>query len=340
MAKDTAFLGKILLITQTPMRITLAGGGTDVHWYSKLKGGAWISASINKYIFVLINGIHDKNLIKIYHEDGSIITDDYKKISVPIIKESLRLTKIKGGIEIIVFADVPGRSGLGGSGAFGVGLLHALYTYKRQSISQLQLAQKAYFIEKDRLKKPIGPQDQYITAIGGINYFEIDTNGKIYTEPLNLSPYILHALEDNLLFFKTRIYRDSSSILTHQKNSATSSQKLISALDDIKKLGVGAKKSLLLGKIDEFGSSLHEHWLIKKRLSSQVSNKQIDEWYNEAMKAGSLGGKIMGAGGGGWFVFYVSRRKNTFRRRMSSLGLIEQKVNFDWQGTKLLYNLR
>lgn len=334
---------RTLIITQTPMRITLAGGGTDVAWYSKLKGGAWISAAINKYVFVLLNRFHDGNFIRIFHEDGHIVTDNLHKIPIPIIKESLRLSQIKRGIEIIVFADVPGRSGLGGSGAFEVGLLHALCAYKGESISQRELAQKAYFIEKERLKKPIGPQDQYITAIGGINYFEVDRRGEISIEPLLINPYILDELEHNLLFFTTGIYRDTSSILVREKSatkkSSTSSQRRIKALDDIKELGQHVKKALLRGKVDEFGSSLHEHWLIKKRLSSAVTNQQIDEWYNEAIKAGALGGKIMGAGGGGWFVFYVSGSKNEFRQRMSSLGLIEQKVNFDWQGTKLLLNL-
>lgn len=331
------------IITQTPMRITLGGGGTDVLWYSRLRGGAWISAAINKYVFVLINKTEDPYLIKASHGFEAIMTHDYRKIAVPIIRECLRLTKVTRGVEISTAADASARSGLGGSGAFEVGLLHALYTYKRESISQSKLAKQACYVEIERLKQPVGPQDQYIAALGGINYFEIDRNGKVSVEPLSLSTNTLSELESNLLYFRTGIQRDSALVLSDEKKKIekkdSHSEKLIKTLDDIKNLGKDAKKYLLKGKMDDFGATFHNHWLIKKHLSSNVSSSRIDEWYNEAMKAGALGGKIMGAGGGGWFVFYVNKNKSKFRKKMAKTGLDERRVHFDWEGTKLLVNL-
>lgn len=339
---DYCHRDRATIITQTPMRITLAGGGTDIMWYSQLRGGAWISAGINKYVFIFLNKTEDKNLIKASHGIEATMTNNYKDIPNPIIRECLKITKITKGIEISTAADASAKSGLGGSGAFEVGLLHALYTYKREPISQIKLGQIAANIEIEKLKRPVGPQDQYIAAIGGINYFEMDTRGNVSIEPLNLSIHAISKLESNLLYFRTGIQRDAGSVLQDQKNKLDSKEeslKLISSLDDIKSLGQKAKQYLLKNHIDDYGQTLHEHWLIKKKLSNSVSNPQIDEWYEAAIKAGALGGKIMGAGGGGWFVFYVPDHKATFRDKMSNIGLEERSVHFDWEGTKLLINL-
>jgi len=331
------------IITQSPMRITLAGGGTDVMWYSKLKGGAWISGAIDKYVFAFLNKTDDRRLIKASHGIEATMTHDFNDIPNPIIKECLKLVDITSGIEISTAADASARSGLGGSGAFEVSLLNALHTYKREPISQLSLAKEAANIEINILKKPVGPQDQYIAALGGINYFEIDKDGNISVEPLNLSLHAVSKMESNLLFFRTGIQRDASSILADEKNKVANknahSKKIIQALDDIKELGQETKKHLLEGHIDDFGDSLHQHWLIKKKLSGKVSSSKIDEWYDQAMKAGALGGKIMGAGGGGWLVFYVNKNRARFREKMAKLGLEERRVKFDWEGTKVLINL-
>lgn len=340
---DYTLRERATIITQTPMRITLAGGGTDVLWYSKLRGGAWISSSIDKYVFVFLNKTEDSRLIKASHGFEATMSYNYKDIHNSIIKECLKLTKITKGIEISTASDASAKSGLGGSGAFEVGLLHALHTYKREPVSQLKLAEEASHIEIERLGKPVGPQDQYIAALGGINYFEIDKKGRVTVEPINLSFHAVSKLENNLLYFRTGIQRDASSVLGDQKEKLdkkdNSSEELIRTLDQIKELGFQAKKFLLTGKIDDFGETFQQHWLIKKKLSNKISNPKIDEWYNEAIKAGALGGKIMGAGGGGWFVFYVPQDKEKFRDRMKKIGLEERKVRFDFEGTKLLINL-
>lgn len=325
------------------MRLTLGGGGTDVTWYSSLKGGSWISAAIDKYVFIFLNQTEDPKLIKASHGVEATMSHNYKDIPNPIIKECLKTTGVISGVEISTAADASSRSGLGGSGAFEVGLLNALYTYKRESVSQLNLAQKASNIEIKTLKLPVGPQDQYIAALGGINYFEMDKKGNITVEPLNLSSDTIADLEGNLIYYRTGILRDAASVLKDQKNKVESGKngqnKVIESLDKIKELGILVKGHLLKGKVDDFGESLHQHWLIKKKLSGKVSNPKIDEWYGEAIKAGALGGKIMGAGGGGWLVFYVPSNKRAFREKMAKIGLEERRVRFDWEGTKVLINL-
>lgn len=331
---------RVTIITQTPMRLTLGGGGTDVLWYSKLKGGAWISAAIDKYVFIFLNKTEDPNLIKASHGIEATMSNNFEDIPNPIIKACLNKTGVTRGVEISTAADASARSGLGGSGAFEVGLLNALYTYRRESVSQIRLAEEATQIEIEELKRPVGPQDQYISALGGINYFEIDKKGRVSAKPLRLSSDSISELENNLLYFRTGITRDASSILNDQKEKSDSgSKKIVESLDKIKALGLETKKKLEKGMIDDFGDLLHTHWLIKKGLSEKVSNPKIDEWYSEAIKAGALGGKIMGAGGGGWFVFYVPSNKRSFRERMAKLGLEERKVAFDWEGTKVLINL-
>lgn len=347
---DYTLRERATIITQSPMRLTMAGGGTDVLWYSKKRGGAWISGAINKYVFIFLNKTEDPKLIKASHGIEATMSNNYKDIPNPIIREALKMTGIKSGIELSTAADASARSGLGGSGAFEVSLLNALHTYKREHVSPLILAKEACEIEIDRLGHPIGPNDQYIAALGGINYFEVDRSGEVFVEPLNLSIHSIAKLESNLLYFRTGIQRDASSVLADEKKkleskktangkTAAPTNEMIQALDDIKDLGQKAKEYLLKQHIDDFGATFHEHWLIKKRLSDKVSNEQIDTWYEEGMKAGALGGKIIGAGGGGWLVFYVPDAKATFRNRMRKLGLEERRVRFDWEGAKVLINL-
>lgn len=323
------------IITRTPLRITLAGGGTDVLWYSKLKGGAWISATINRYVNVkVINYVNPLSLL--IHDNGNDL--HYKNLDEldnPIIKECLKMAQIDGGLEITTQSDVPPKSGLGGSGAFEVGLLNALHVYKNKPVSPLVLAKQAADIEIENLKKPVGPQDQYITALGGIKYFEIDKNGKVSFENLNLSESSLKELQSNLLFFQTDIYHDTEKILGDQKEKAKdSNQQVIEALDQIKELGQQAKKYLLSDQIDTYGKTLHEHWLIKKKLSDKVTSSQIDSWYDLGIENGALGGKILGAGGGGWLVFYVNRNHQQFIEKLSQNGLTYQQVSFEFIGTR------
>lgn len=318
------------------MRITLAGGGTDVLWYSKLRGGAWISATINRFIRIKVTNLLKSPLLKVSDHDGEKYFHNLHELSDPIIRECLKTAQITGGLEIDIQSDVPAKSGLGGSGAFEVGLLNALHTFKNNPVSPLTLAEQAAEIEIGKLKKPVGPQDQYITALGGINYFEIDKKGEVTFEPLHLSDDSLKKLQNNLLYFQTDIYHETAQILGDQKAKAADNSKsrVIESLDKIKELGQQAKEFLLTGRIDDYGVTLHKHWLIKKKLSSKVTNPQIDKWYERGIANGALGGKILGAGGGGWLVFYVDRNQQQFIDKMSQIGLHYQQVSFDFMGTR------
>ena len=328
---------RAVIVTQTPMRITLSGGGTDVDWYSNLHGGAWVSVSINRYLVVTLTMGENPNFISYSYGQEATQGHSYKDIPNPYVKACLEHTGILSGVSLNINSEVSGRSGLGGSAALEVGLLNALYCLKRESISQLDLAKKAFSIERFKIGRDfIGPQDQYIVALGGFKYFERDTTGKVTVYPLHLSLHTILELESNLLFFRTGILRDTSLALADQKEHATARH--IKALDDIKKLGQKAKEYLLKGDVDSFGVTLDKHWQIKKTLSKHVSNSQIDRWYAEAMKSGASGGKIMGAGGGGWFVFYVKDNKSAFRKRMKEIGLEETKVRFDMEGSKVVLN--
>ncbi len=333
---------RAVIITQTPMRITLAGGGTDVDWYSYEKGGAWISATINRYLIVSLTMTEDPSFVGYSYGQEAMQGDSYKKIPNPYVRACLEHAGVTKGVSVSVASEVSGRSGLGGSGALEVGLLNALYCYKGESVSKVKLGEKAFAIERVKLKRDfIGPQDQYIVALGGIQYFERDTKGRVTSEPLNLSLHTISELESNLLYFRTGIYRDAGTPLADQKKKAeakASRTKQIKALDAIKKIGQRAKKYLLADDVDGFGRTLDEHWKVKKTLSNNVSNTEIDTWYDEAMKLGALGGKVMGAGGGGWFVFYVKDNKKAFRERMKELGLRECKIRFDFEGSKVLAN--
>lgn len=325
------------IITRTPMRITLGGGGTDVIWYSKLRGGAWISAAINKYIYIYLNKTGDPNRLKIFDGNAYYVVEDINEINNPAVRECLKTAKAKKGIQITTISEISPSSGLGGSGSFEVGLLNALYNFQHKNVSRFKLAKQAANIEIVKLKKSVGPQDQYIAALGGINYFEIDKGGKVTYQKLKLSNRTLEGLQQNLLYFSTGITRDADGVLKDtMKKSENRASKVIEALDKIKQIGQDVKKNLEKGQVDTFGHLLHKHWLIKKSLSKKISNDQIDMWYGQGMKNGALGGKIMGAGGGGWFMFYVNKNQDTFKRKMQKLGLIPQELNFDWEGTKII----
>lgn len=314
------------IITRTPMRITLGGGGTDVFWYSSLRGGTWISAAIDKYVYIKIKP----------SETATFINKGVNKI----ILACLKFVKTANRININISSDVSPQSGLGGSGALTVGLLHALNIYNNNKFTKVALAKDAVYVEIDRLRNSVGPQDQYITALGGLKYFRLDKNGKVTFEQLRISSETLKLLEKNLLYFDTGLTHDTEKILSDEKNKVDKgvSSDVIKTLDKIKSIGLKAKEYLLSGELDKFGKTFHDHWLVKKSLSKKVSSPTIDKWYNEAIKAGSLGGKIMGAGAGGWFVFYVNKNHAAFTKHMGKKGLRRQEAKFDWEGTKLLKN--
>lgn len=216
---DYTLRDRALIVTRTPMRITMAGGGTDLLWYAKLRGGAWISATIDRYLYIFLSKYEESTQLKINDLESVTVTDEYKKIPNPIIRECLDLIGVTKGIEMSVMSEASSKSGIGGSGAFEVGLLHALHAYKREQVSPYQLAEEACNVEIDRLQKPVGPQDQYITAIGGFNYFELDKSGHVSVTPLHLSIDTISGLESNFLFFRTGMQHETAKIHGEGKKS-------------------------------------------------------------------------------------------------------------------------
>jgi D-glycero-alpha-D-manno-heptose-7-phosphate kinase len=267
-----------------------------------------------------------------------------QEIKHNIFREALRLLKIYKGIELTSLSDIPSRSGLGTSGSFTIALLNALHTYKKEFVSQERLAEEACKIEMEILREPIGKQDQYISAFGGINLFKFAKNGYVTVEPVKISEEAIDELDSNILLFYSGIQRSASKILKNQNEKSQMNEKnTIETLHKIKKIGLKTKKAFEKGDIDKFGEYLDEHWNIKKQLSRNISNSFIDECYNRAKKFGAIGGKIMGAGGGGFFMFYHNGsfiNKINFIKNMSKIGLKKMRFNFDFEGSKIILNMK
>ena len=324
-----------MIITRSPLRITLGGGGTDLASYYEKKEGFLISAAIDKYVYILINKTFDHSFLIKYSKLPK--TKDVSRLQHPIIKEALGLTSMENNpIEICSMADIPSGTGLGSSSTFTTALLKALHGYKGDIIGMRQLAEEACEIEINRLKGPIGKQDQYISAYGGIICMEIKQDGYVQVEPLNLSQETLYNLEDNLILFFTGYSHSVGDILSEQdKRSKNNDGDMIKNLDFVKKLGLDSEIALEKGDLGQFAELMNIHWQHKRRRSGGMSNPQIDEWYEYALKNGGLGGKLIGAGGGGFLMFYAEN-KIRLRNAMSKLGLEEVRFRFEREGAKLL----
>jgi len=326
-----------MIIARTPVRISLGGGGTDLASYYCKYGGFLIAAAIDKYIFITVNRRFEDSIRVSYSKTE--IVDKVEEIQHPIVREALKLLGYDGSLEITTIADVPANTGLGTSSSFTVGLLNALHTYKRESITAKALAEEACRIEIDILGEPVGKQDQYMAAFGGITCLTFAKNGEVTVTPLNISPDIIEELERHIMLFYTGIRRNSADVLSGQNNaSQRDDKKVIENLHKIKEIGEEAKIALESGTVHRFGELLHTHWQSKKNLSHKVSRPEIDRWYALARQNGALGGKIMGAGGGGFFMFYVQGNKSKLRQVMRGEGLREMRFKFDLEGSKVLVN--
>jgi len=327
-----------MIVTRTPVRIPLGGGGTDLPSYYHQHGGFLLSAAIDKYIYITVNRRFERSIRLSYSQTE--ICDSADQIKHPIVREALKLLDLKQGIEITSIADVPSNTGLGSSSAFTVGLLNALHTYKREKLSAKELAEEACYIEIELLGEPIGKQDQYVAAYGGVVYMEINRLGNVRVNPVHLSEDALDQFESNTLLFYTGIKRSASKILSSQNRKTNSNHKEVSeSLHRIKEIGIKVKNSFEEGSISEFGKLLDLHWQTKRRLSEKVSSQEIDNWYKLAKKSGALGGKVMGAGGGGFFMFYCNNGKNGFRKALENEGLKEMRYHLDFEGSKVLINI-
>lgn len=325
-----------MIITRSPLRISLGGGGTDLASYYRDHGGFIIAAAIDKYVYVTVMRPFTEGIFLKYSQLEKVNQVD--EVHHPIIREAIRMLNFKSPqLEITTLADIPSGTGLGSSGSFTTALVKALYAHRRRLLLPGELAELACDIEINKLGEPIGKQDQYIAAYGGITCFEFNPDNSVKAYPLAISMDTMFDLEDNLLLFFTGFSRNASDILSDQdKRSKQSDPNMISNLNYIKELGLRSKIALEKGQTCEFGEIMHEHWEHKRKRSSGMSNPQIDEWYDLAMRNGAIGGKLVGAGGGGFLMFYAEDRK-CLRQVMAKAGLEEVRFRFDFEGTKVLF---
>lgn len=324
-----------MIIARSPLRITLGGGGTDLPSYYRNYGGFVISAAIDKYVYVTVMRPFVPGIFLKYSKLEHV--EQVDDIQHPIIREAMRMMDFRTPqIEITTLADIPAGTGLGSSGSFTTALVKALYAHRRRLLHPSELAHLACHIEINRLDEPIGKQDQYIAAYGGITCFRFHTDDEVEAAPLKTSMETLFDLEDNLLLFFTAFSRSAGSILKDQDSrSQQSDQEMLQNLHYVKELAFRSQRALEAGHTAEFGEIMHEHWQHKKRRSSGMSNPQIDEWYELGRANGALGGKLVGAGGGGFLLFYAEDRKR-LRQAMAGAGLEEVRFRFDFEGTKIL----
>lgn len=324
-----------MIITRSPLRISLGGGGTDLPSYYRQHEGFLISAAIDKYVYITLHDTFQKEVIIKYSQTERVRNID--EIKHPIIHEALKLLDVHSDyFELASLADIPAGTGLGSSSAFTCALLKALHTYKKTFITPDELAKEACHIEIDLLKEPIGKQDQYISAYGGINCFTFCKNDQVKTKELNISKETLYNLEDHLLLFFTGYSRSASNLLKDQDDkSKKNDSSMIENLHFVKELGYKSKIAFENGNLEEFANLMNVHWEHKKQRSQGMSNEHINIWYDIAMKNGALGGKLIGAGGGGFLMFYSTDNKK-LRKAMAKEGLQEVRFRFDFDGSRVV----
>jgi D-glycero-alpha-D-manno-heptose-7-phosphate kinase len=323
-----------MLITRTPLRISIGGGGTDLPSYYQRFGGFVISAAIDRYIYVSINRTFTGDYFLKYSALERVASVD--EIQHSIIRETLRLNPAGPGIEIVSTADIPAGTGLGSSGAFTVGLLRSLHAFNRQHVSAQAVAEEACRIEIDVLGRAVGKQDQYIAACGGLTCFEFERDGAVRVSPLRIPTAAVQDLEEHLLLFFTGYSRDADQVLSEQKKqSDDGNAAMLENLHFVKQLGLLIKSALEAGDTARFAQLMHEHWLHKTKRSNRMSNERINRWYEVGMANGALGGKLVGAGGGGFLLFYAPDRL-ALRRAMTREGLTEVRFAFDHDGSTVI----
>ena len=324
-----------MIIIRSPLRISLGGGGTDLPSYYREHSGFLIAAAIDKYVYITLHQTFVEDLIIKYSKMERVKSVD--EVQHPLIREALRLTGVGAPyLEITSMADIPAGTGLGSSGSFITALLKALHTHKKNLIHPYELAEQACRIEIDILQEPIGKQDQYIAAFGGITCFRFLPNDQVEAWPLKIDRDTLYNLEDNLLLFFTGYSRSASTILKEQDvKSQQNDREMIANLHFVKELGRESQMALETGNLGRFAELMNIHWKHKQKRSANMSNDQINQWYELACQHGALGGKLIGAGGGGFLMFYAEDKVH-LRRAMREAGLQEVRFRFDFEGTKVV----
>ncbi|MDE3165951.1 MAG: galactokinase [Acidobacteriota bacterium] len=324
-----------MIIARAPLRISLGGGGTDLPSYYREHGGFVISAAIDKYVYITLHETFQQEFLIKY--SSTEVVQSIEQIKHPIIREALRLVPVAAPhLELVSMSDIPAGTGLGSSGSFTVALLRALHTMNKEFVPRQVLAEQACHIEIDLLGEPVGKQDQYIASFGGITAFDFLPSGEVKVAPLNISSETLYNLEDNLLLFFTGFTRSASAILAEQDQRTRGGDTgMIGHLHQIKQFGFESKTALESGDLCRFADIMHEHWQIKKYRSRSMSNSLIDGYYELAREHGARGGKLIGAGGGGFLMLY-SEDKTRLRHALREAGLREVRMRFDFEGTTLV----
>jgi D-glycero-alpha-D-manno-heptose-7-phosphate kinase len=328
-----------MIVSRAPVRFSLGGGGTDLPSYSREHGGFLVAAAIDKYVSVCVARRFYNN-IRIAYSKMELV-DSVDQIEHRIFREALRFTKLGTGLELHSLADVPANSGLGSSSSFTIALLNGLHAFQREYVPTEQLASEACHIEIDVLKEPIGKQDQYIAAYGGITALTFDKDGSVHVERLPVRESVIDELETNLMIFYSGVERSASAVLSEQAKTVKSNKDdAVARMHRIKEIGYETKKLLLDGDVDRYGDLLHEHWTAKRKLASNMTDSVIDEHYEAARNAGAIGGKLMGAGGGGFFMFYVRpAEKRRVHEALVARGLRYMRFHFDFDGARIAANL-
>ena len=325
-----------MILTRTPFRVTLGGGGTDLPSYYEKYGGFIFSAGLDKYMFINVNRPSSDDLIRVKYSESEMV-EKVADVRHASAREVLRYAGIEKNIEISSIADIPAGTGLGSSSCYTVGLLQAIHTMKREYVPLVQLAEEDFKIEAEVLGRPIGKQDPYLAAFGGLTVLDIGKDGKVKVRKANVSLEVADELNQNLLLFFTGVTRSADTILTEQSKAVKDEKKdVVDSMHYIKEIGYEILEAVEEGNLDEVGHKFHAHWQHKKKISTKMTNPEFDKIYDAALTAGALGGKISGAGGGGFFTFYVPKNHKQFREAMRGFSLREMRYRFDFEGSKVL----
>lgn len=327
-----------MIITRTPFRLTLGGGGTDLPSFYREHGGFILGAAIDKYMFLNVNTPIIDDKVRVRYSNSELV-DHVDKVQHSLAREAMQYFNISRGLEIVSIADIPAGTGLGSSSSYLVGLLNALHVLVQDQASPQKLAEEACHIELDVLKRPIGKQDQFMAAFGGLTILQIARDGKVEVKRLNLCVDLVESLEQNIVLFYTHDIRDATTILQRQDEATRhNDQTVVGSLREIKDIGTEICSAISRGNLRHFGELMNLHWESKKRLSDGITNPQIDAWYALAKRNGAIGGKISGAGGGGFLMFYCEEKKPQLRDAMRKAGLRELNFRFDFEGSKVIFD--
>lgn len=327
-----------MIVSRTPFRLPLGGGGTDLPAYYTKHGGFFVSGAVDKYMHIVLNDRFEPGIRVSYARTE--IVDTPEAIKHPSAREALKLLNFKDKIEIVSLADVPAATGLGSSGSFTVGLLNAIHAHQKEVKTPVEIAEEACDIAMNRLHEPSGKQDEYAASLGGLRSYEVGTDGRVKVEDLEVAESTLAELEAGIMMFYTGITRSAGTVLRRQQDDvARNNGDAVEKMHRIKQIGIESKKALEGGDLRRFGELLHEHWTVKRVVSDGMTSDAIDSWYSLARKNGALGGKITGAGGGGFLMLYCIEGRQKVRAALSKAGLVEHRFRFDFEGSKVIYNV-